>query len=380
MQRLGKSILLFDGGMGSELVKAGFANSCPEDLNVTNPDTIVEIHQSYTAADFITTNTFGLNRLKYRGQFDLAQVTACAIENARKSGKYVFFDIGPTGKLLRPLGTLDFDTAYHTFREMVELSRDLVDGYILETFSDIYELKAALLAVKEGSDKPVFATMTFDKNGRTLTGTTPEIMVAFLEKMRVNALGINCSLGPDELTDIVSRLVEVSRTPILLQPNRGIPRYVNGESVYDLTEEKFAEKMKEYSTMGISILGGCCGTTPDCIKAMADLRGNTVRRIEPQPRETITSYSRLVILSESTDIRSLTLSSDLTDEECEDIAYEVLDLVDDGADVVEIVAQGIDVTTLRSALWAIQGLTPIPLTLRSDDEEIRKAFERYYNG
>ena len=380
MQRLGKSILLFDGGMGSELVKAGFANSCPEDLNVTNPDTIVEIHQNYSAADFITTNTFGLNRLKYRGQFDLATVARCAIENARKSGKYVFFDIGPTGKLLRPLGTLDFDTAYDTFREMVELSRDKVDGYILETFSDLYELKAALLAIKENSDKPVFATMTFDKNGRTLTGTTPEIMVAFLEKMGVNALGINCSLGPDELSDIVLRLITVSHTPILLQPNRGIPRLVNGESVYDLSAEEFAKKMKEYVQMGVSILGGCCGTNPDFIHSIAPLREQPVVKITLQNRDAIFSYAKLVYPDEETDIRSYTIDMDISPDECEDAAYEILDLIDDGAKVVEIVTNAIAPATLRSFLEAVQSLTSVPLTLVSDDEEIQKAFKRYYNG
>ena len=159
--------MIFDGGMGSEIEKRGISCSVPEDLNITSPEAIMDIHKSYSDADFITTNTFGLNRVKYKGKFDIARVANAAIENAKASGKKVFFDIGPTGSMLKPIGLLTFDEAYEAFKEVVLLSRDKVDGYICETFSDLYELKACVLAVKENSDKPVFATMTFDSTART---------------------------------------------------------------------------------------------------------------------------------------------------------------------------------------------------------------------
>ena len=155
MLSLGKKIMIFDGGMGGELVKTGIPHRIPEDLNITRPDVIKAIHKSYADADFITTNTFGLNKFKYKGDFSIPAVARGAIENARAAGKRVFFDIGPTGLLLKPYGTLDFDDAYEAFREVVLASREGVDGYIVETFSDLYELKAALLAIKENSDKPV---------------------------------------------------------------------------------------------------------------------------------------------------------------------------------------------------------------------------------
>ena len=380
MQELGQTILLFDGGMGSELVKAGFSNVCPEDLNVTEPLAITRIHESYQDADFITTNTFGLNRLKYKGEYKISKVVECAIQNARKTGKKVFFDIGPTGKLLKPLGTLDFDEAYEAFREVVLLSRDFVDGYILETFSDLYELKSALLAVKENSDKPVFCTMTFDKNGRTLTGTTPEIMVAFLEEMGVDALGVNCSLGPNELYNVVTRILNSTHTPVILQPNRGLPRLKDGQPYYDLTVEEFSEGMQRYTQLGVSILGGCCGTTPECIHAISQCQGKAVFPLDNPKKPYIASYSRLVELSETTVFFALSLTEDITEDACEDIAYDVLDMVDEGVEVIELQGDDIEVDILRTFVNKIQEFSNVPLRLKSNDERLQECFHRYYNG
>ena len=382
MTELGRTLMIFDGGMGSELVKMGIEYSFPEDLNVTHPDVIRHIHESYAdaGADFITTNTFGLNRLKYRGEYDIPSVAKAAIANARAAGKRVFFDIGPTGKLLRPLGTLDFDEAYEAFSEVVLASRELADGYILETFSDLYELKAAVLAVKENSDKPVFATMTFDKTGRTLTGTTPEIMVAFLEEMGVDALGVNCSLGPKELQGVVSRILACSHTPVIVQPNRGLPRLVDGVSVYDLTVEEFSESAEAFAKMGVSVLGGCCGTSPLFISSIAKYKGQEVKaQSNPQvPR--IASYATLVKVTDDTVCATLAVSNDTSEDECEDLAYEVLDMADDGTEVVCIEANGISPKTLRTLIEKIQELTSVPLRLVSSDEDVLACFRRYYNG
>lgn len=382
MTEFGRKLMLFDGGMGSELVKTGIACPVPEDLNVTHPDVIRKIHDSYAGAgaDFITTNTFGLNRLKYKGEYDIPSVAKAAIANARATGKRVFFDIGPTGKLLRPLGTVDFEEAYEAFREIVLASRDLVDGYILETFSDLYELKAAVLAVKESCDKPVFATMTFDKTGRTLTGTTPEIMVAFLEEMCVDALGVNCSLGPKELSGVVRRILACTHTPVIVQPNRGLPRLENGVSVYDLTVEEFTESAEEFAKMGVSVLGGCCGTSPLFIGSIAKYKGQEVK-MQSHPRTTqIASYAALTKVTDDTVYATLAVSGDTSEDECEDLAYEVLDMADEGAEVVCIEANGILPKTLRTLIEKIQQMTSVPLRLKSGDETAQRCFERYYNG
>lgn len=377
---LGKKIMIFDGGMGSELVKTGLQYKTPEDLNVTHPDVIKTIHKSYADADFITTNTFGLNKFKYKGDYSISLVAQKAIDNARAAGKKVFFDIGPTGLLLKPFGTLGFDDAYEAFREVVLCSDGAVDGYIIETFSDLYELKAAVLAVKENSDKPVFATMTFDKTGRTLTGTTPEIMVAFLEEMGVDALGVNCSLGPKELYGVVRRILAAAHIPVIVQPNRGLPRLVDGVSVYDLTVEEFAESVSEFAKIGASVLGGCCGTSPSFISAIAKLKNTDVAPVQNPPINAAVSYSKYVEITDGVQIEALDLDSGLTEDDAEDTAYEVLDLVEDGADVITLEANGVEPRVVKVLIEKIQELSNAPLRLVSDDEAVQKCFRRYYNG
>lgn len=379
MLSLGKEIMIFDGGMGSELVKSGVAYTVPEDLNVTNPDVIRAIHKSYSDADFITTNTFGLNRLKYKGEYEIPFVVGKAIENARATGKKVFFDIGPTGMLLKPMGTLSFDDAYEAFKEVVLCSRDKVDGYVVETFSDLYELKAAVLAVKENSDKPLFATMTFDKTGRTLTGTTPEIMVAFLESMGVDALGVNCSLGPKDLYDVIDRILKCTHTPVMIQPNRGLPKLVNGVSTYDLTVEEFTESVEKYAEMGVSVIGGCCGTSPEFITSIARFKGMQVKTQDNPVCDAAISYSSYVEIHEDTEFAELNVDGSVTEDDCEDIAYDVLDMVDDGAEVITVKADGATPSVIKTLLEKVQGLTNVPLRISGDDEVV-KSFKWYYNG
>ena len=380
MLSFGKEIMIFDGGMGSELVKSGIAYTVPEDLNVTHPDVIKTIHKSYADADFITTNTFGLNKFKYKGDYEISFVAEKAIENARAAGKKVFFDIGPTGMLLKPMGTLTFDDAYEAFKEAVVCSIDKVDGYIVETFSDLYELKAAVLAVKENSDKPVFATMTFDKTGRTLTGTTPEIMVAFLEAMDVDALGVNCSLGPNDLYDVIDRILKCAHTPVIIQPNRGLPKLVDGVSVYDLTVEEFTESVKKYAEMGVSVIGGCCGTSPEFISSISKFRGMQIKTANNPVFNAAISYSSYVEINDDTELAELTVNGSVTEDDCEDIAYDVLDMVDDGAEVININADGATPSVIKTLVEKIQGLSNVPLRIVSGDDDVVKCFERYYNG
>lgn len=380
MLSLGKEIMIFDGGMGSELVKSGVQYAVPEDLNVTHSDVIRAIHKSYADADFITTNTFGLNKFKYKGEYEIAFVAEKAIENARSAGKRVFFDIGPTGMLLKPMGTLTFDEAYEAFKEVVICSSDSVDGYIVETFSDLYELKAAVLAVKENSNKPVFVTMTFDKTARTLTGTTPEIMVAFLESMGVDALGVNCSLGPNDLYGVIERILKCTHTPVIIQPNRGLPKLVDGISVYDLTVEEFTESVRKYAEMGVSVIGGCCGTSPEFISSISKFRGMQVKTADNPKTNAAISYSGYVEITDDTEFSELNVDGDITEDDCDDISYDVLDMVDDGAEVVTINANGATPSVIKTLLEKIQGLSNVPMRIVSDDEAVLESFKRYYNG
>ena len=251
-----RKVVVIDGGFGSELERRGVLAAVPEDLNLTDGETVRSIHRAYAMADIITTNSFGLNRIKYRGKFSIKEVAEAAINNARAAGKQVFFDIGPTGGMMQPLGTLTFEEAFEAFSEIAACTKELVDGYIVETFSDLLELKACILALKEQTEKPIFATMTFDQSCRTLNGTTPEICAALLENLGVSALGVNCSLGPRELKPVVERFLSVSHLPVIVQPNRGIPTFEDGKTVYSLSVEDFMAPMEEFIQMGVSVVGG----------------------------------------------------------------------------------------------------------------------------
>ena len=376
MISLGKQIMLFDGGMGSELEKTGVSFKIPEDLNITHSDIIKGIHLSYKDADFITTNTFGLNKIKYKGSYPISLLCEKAIENARVTGKRVMFDIGPTGALLKPLGTLDFDDAYEAYKEVVLCSTDKVDGYILETFSDLYELKAALLAVKENSDKPVIVTMTFDKSGRTLTGTSPEIMIEFLEGMGVTALGVNCSLGPKELYGVVEKLISNAHIPVIVQPNRGLPKVDGGKTYYDISADEFKECVSDFVNMGVSIVGGCCGTDPSFISAISEFKGMHVRDINNPYITAVTSYSRIKEIDSDT-VFGDAISPDPDDIEL--ILDDAMDQQDEDVDVITLkVDEGAEI--IRRCLEIIQECVSTPMCLISNDAESLKNGVRYYNG
>ncbi len=392
MLSIGKELKIFDGGMGSEIEKSGVDFSYTEDLNITHPSLIKQIHKSYAeaGADFVTANTFGLNRVKYKGEYSLQKLCDCAVENAKNAGKEVFFDIGPTGAMLKPMGTLSFDDAYSAFAEVVTLSRDKVDGYIIETFSDLYELKAAVLAVKENCDKPVFATMTFDKTCRTLTGASPEIMVELLEGLGVDALGVNCSLGPDELYDVIARVMSCAHIPVIIQPNRGIPKLYNGKTVYSLSVEEFMSSAKKYIDMGASVIGGCCGTTPEIIKALAEFKGKAVNMPKNPYKTQVTSYSRL---TEITDITvcgerlnptgKKRIKEALLEKNYDLLISEAIKQQEAGAELLDLnvgVPKIDEPEVMREICEKIQEYTDLPLQIDSSDRKAIERGVRYYNG
>lgn len=277
---LNKKRLYIDGGMGTLLQKRGLQpGEKPEIWNITHSEDITDIHLSYLKAgsNIITTNTFGANSLKFN---NTEEIISAAIRNAKraieifdgnKNECFIAFDVGPLGKMLEPLGDMPFEKAVEIFSESIRLgAKHGADLVIIETMTDSYETKAALLAAKESCDLPVFVTNAYDETGKLLTGASPKAMIALLEGMKADAIGINCSLGPHQMKGIAEEYIRYSSLPVIVSPNAGMPRTENGKTVFDVDAEEFSLVMKEIAEMGAAILGGCCGTTPDYIKATAE--------------------------------------------------------------------------------------------------------------
>ncbi|MCL2580713.1 MAG: homocysteine S-methyltransferase family protein [Oscillospiraceae bacterium] len=264
--------LLFDGGMGTMLSRHGVPADCDSgSANLRYPEIVADIHREYLAAGakVISANTFQANELRLGDQTEAA--VSAAIAAARSAGaEIVALDIGPTGELLAPMGKLSYDRAFQVFsRQVLAGSAAGVDLILIETFFDPEEIKAAIAAAKEHTELPVIATMTFGERGRTITGATPAQAVAALEAAGVEALGVNCSYGPDQLLPVVEQMLALTRLPLLVQPNAGLPVFRDGKAEYDLTPDQFAQKLAAMAEMGVSMLGGCCGTTPEHIAALS---------------------------------------------------------------------------------------------------------------
>lgn len=287
----GRAYLLFDGGMGTLVQAAGLhaVHAVPDLLNLTHPEAIVAIQRQYVeaGADCITTNTFSANRLKLAStDATVAEVCAAAAANARAAGApLVAGDIGPTGALLEPLGTLTFDEAFDIFSEQACAAEAAgCDLIVVETMADLLEAKAAVLAAVESTTLPVFATMTFGEDGRTFLGTTPAIAATTLSALGASAVGLNCSLGPTELAPLVGELAPHDRALVMAQPNAGLPRIQDGETVFDVGPNEFAQAMEAILDAGATVVGGCCGTTPDHIAALRAL-------IDARPLPAVASVS-----------------------------------------------------------------------------------------
>ena len=268
--------LFLDGGMGTQLQARGLAaGEIPELWNLSRPDDIRAVHAAYLAAgsDVVYSNTFGANPAKYHGDAPLADVIAAGVHLAREAGSgtshLVALDIGPTGRLLKPAGDFEFDAAYDAFAEQVRLGAAAgADLVVVETMGDAYELKAAVLAAKENCNLPVIATVALGEDGTLLTGGDVECVAARLEGLRVDALGFNCGLGPDKMRPYVERLARVVSCPIAVKPNAGMPKVVDGKTVFTVGPEAFTVDVADLVAAGASIVGGCCGTTPAHIAAV----------------------------------------------------------------------------------------------------------------
>ena len=287
---LQENVVVMDGGTGTLLQALGLGlGELPERWNITRPDDIVAIHKAYfdAGSHIVCTNTFGANGLKFSEE-ELQQVVVSAIRNAKKAReqstnkkeKFVALDIGPLGKLLKPYGQLGFEEAVELFAKTIRIGvQEGVDLIYIETMGDSYELKAAVLAAKENSALPIFASCAYGADGVVTTGATPHAIVALLEGLGVDVIGVNCSLGPKQLQPIVDQLLSVSSLPILVKPNAGLPQTDGENTYYDLTEEEFATETANFVQQGARIVGGCCGTTPAYIAALT----KRLQGVQPKP-------------------------------------------------------------------------------------------------
>ena len=276
-----KEIIYLDGAMGTMLQRSGLKmGEKPEVFGMQHPDVVRDIHLRYINAgsDVIYANTFGVNSHKYEGSgYDISQVIAANIRNARAAADSVSkirkvrvaLDVGPIGELMEPLGTLSFEDAYECFKQIVVSGEDAgADLVVFETMTDLAEVRAAVLAAKENTSLPVWVTMTFEKNGRTFAGTDPAAMALTLDALGVDAVGVNCSLGPEELIPMVRLIRERTDLPVIVKPNAGLPDPRTG--AYAMTPQSFARQMAVYPAMGVRIMGGCCGTQPSFIQALGE--------------------------------------------------------------------------------------------------------------
>lgn len=398
-EELGRRIIFFDGGLGSLLQERGLKpGELPETWNLTRPEVLYDIHRAYldAGADIILANTFGANGFKYD---NLEEIVTAAVVNAKKavadSGRkaYVALDMGPTGKLLKPMGTLDFEECVSIYADVVRYGAKAgADLILIETMSDTYELKAAVLAAKENSNLPVVATVVFDEHHKMLTGATPEVVVAMLEGLRVDAIGMNCGLGPKQMKPIFETMARYASIPLVITPNAGLPRSENGKTVYDVGPEEFAEDMEEIINMGAWMAGGCCGTTPAHIKALTErCSGITPKPLTDKDYTIVTSYStavelggRPVIIGERINPTGKSkFKQALRDNNMEYILEEGVKQADSGAHILDVnvgLPEIDEPAMMRRTVYELQSVLPLPLQIDTTDPVAMEQAMRIYNG
>lgn len=385
--------VLLDGAMGTMLQNAGLeAGAAPELLNIDKPELIEDIHRKYVEAgsQIVYANTFGANRYKLKNN-SVKEIISAGISIAKKAcGKkaLVALDIGPIGQLLEPSGTMTFEEAYDIFKEQI-IAGESADVIVFETMTDLYELKAAVLAAKENSRQPIVCTMTFEENRRTFTGCCVSSMALLLNGLGVDAVGINCSLGPSQLIPICKELLEWTDMPVVLKPNAGLPDPVTGK--YDVSPEEFAEQMKYAASCGVKIFGGCCGTTPEYISALKKaLDGTEVRRRKALPRSAVCTPSRTVVIDRPRIIGERInptgkklFKEALRNNDTGYILNQAIEQIRAGADILDVnvgLPEIDEKAMMIKAVKEIQSVTDAPLQIDSTIPEVLEAALRIYNG
>ena len=397
------NIVYLDGGMGTLIQEAGLpAGEYPENWNITHPEVIEEIHRSYfdAGSNIVNTNTFGANSLKFSNE-KLKEIIKSAIENAsraRKSSKgsqekYIALDIGPCGKLLKPYGDLAFEDAVELFAEIVRAGDSTeVDLIFIETMSDSYETKAALLAAKENSNLPVFVSNAYGEDGKLMTGANPAAMVALIEGMGADAVGANCSLEPKQLRGVVDELLKNASIPVLLKPNAGLPKEVDGKAIYETSSDEFASDLKDAVSKGVRLIGGCCGTNPEYISKITSLT-STMKPlpIEPKNITCASSYTHAVKFDSSPILIGERINPTgkkrfkqaLLDEDINYILQEGVNQQELGVHILDVnvgLPEIDEADMLKKAVFELQSVINLPLQIDTADTTAMEAALRLYNG
>lgn len=397
-EQMKQGLVFFDGAMGSVLQSRGLMpGELPEQWNLTHPAQIRSIHKEYLDAgcQIIKTNTFGANRLKLGD--DLEPIVSAAVRIAREAvdaaDGYVALDIGPLGKVLRPLGDLPFEDAVDYFAEVVRIgAASGADCILIETMNDAYETKAAVLAAKENASLPVFVTNVYDEAGKLMTGADPKAMVALLEGLRVDALGMNCSLGPQQMKQLLPVFLEYASVPVIVSPNAGLPRMEKGKTVYDVREQEFAACAAEFAAMGARMLGGCCGTTPAYLRQVVEAARNIPARPLSEKQHTmVSSYTHAVEFDEAPVLVGERINPTgkkrfkeaLRDGDMAYILNEGLRQADCGVQVLDVnvgLPEIDESAVMVRTVFELQSVTDLPLQIDTASPAVLEQALRMYNG
>ncbi len=400
---LKNNLVYLDGGMGTLLQKQGLApGELPERWNLSHPEVVTKIHRDYydAGSNVVSTNTFGANLLKFSPE-ELKDIIKAAVDNARRAAidstgtqqKWVVLDIGPSGRMLAPYGDFDFEEAVSLFAETVKIGVSCgVDLILIETMNDSYETKAALLAAKENSDLPVFVSNAYSADGKLMTGASPAAMVALLEGMGADAIGVNCSLGPKALMPIVDEYLTYASVPVLVKPNAGLPKAVSGETVYDVSAEEFADEVCDMIKSGVRIAGGCCGTTPEYIASLCKFSENIMPKpILEKELTMVSSYTHAVVFEKAPVLIGERINPTgkkrfkeaLKNKEIDYILKEGIAQQEKGVNILDVnvgLPEIDEVSMLKTAVCELQAVLDLPLQIDTADPIAMETALRRYNG
>ena len=397
------TITILDGGMGTLLQEKGLtAGTKPETWNMLHPDIIEDIHRAYfdAGSNIINANTCGANGLKFKDN-ELESVIKAAMENAKNAAvkssspepKFVALDIGPTGKILAPLGPLEFEEAVEIFAKTVRIGAKYgADLIMVETMTDIYETKAAILAAKENCDLPVFVSNAYSENGRLLTGAPPLAVISMIEGMGADAIGVNCSMGPEALLPVIKEYIEYASVPVFFKPNAGLPQVKEGKTYFSITASDFAFQMQRAAELGVNILGGCCGTTPEHITMLKKaIEGKPYTDLKKNNLTVVSSYSKTCILGNSPVLIGERINPTgkkrfkqaLREHDIDYILDEAINQEEKGVHILDVnvgTPEIDEAELLPEAVSEIQVVTNTPLQIDTSDTSALEKALRIYNG